>query len=252
MEHGRGGDGPRRRRTSRRCRPRLRLAARQAAAARRLVRVLRRRRGRRPHAATPTSPPTSRSASGTTTSSTGDDAFLRRMWPVVERAIDHVLEQQAPTRCDRLARRRPRRRRAADRLVEHPHEPALRHRHRRAPAAGAPGLGARRSDLLATAIAHRPGRLPGQVPLGDGLVLPDPRRRPARGRGARAHRRRLGHVRRRGPRRALRVGPTVDHRRRDVRAGHGPRRDRRGPTGARPASAGRSSCGTTTARTGAA
>jgi hypothetical protein len=28
--------------------------------------------------------------------STRDDDFLHRMWPVVERAIDHVLEQQAP------------------------------------------------------------------------------------------------------------------------------------------------------------
>ena len=47
-----------------------------------------------------------------------------------------------------------------------------------------------------------------------------------RGHAAHAHRERMGHVRRRGTRRALRLRPTVDHRRRDVRSGDRARRDR--------------------------
>ena len=69
-------------------------------------------------------------------------------------------------------------------------------------------------------------------------------------RRAAADRRVLGHVRRRGPRRALRLGPAVDHRGRDVRARDGARRDRR-RAGALGCSSGCSSCATTTAATGA-
>ena len=55
-----------------------------------------------------------------------------------------------------------------------------------------------------------------------------------------------------GPRRALRVGPAVDHRGRDVRARDGARRDRRCTTARTSCSRGCSSCATTTAATGPA
>ena len=71
-------------------------------------------------------------------------------------------------------------------------------------------------------------RVPRQGPLGDGLVLPDPRRRAPRAtpRTLRVAAR-WAHVRRRGPRRPLRVGPAVGHRGGDVRARDGARRHRR-------------------------
>ena len=157
---------------------------------------------------------------------TGDTAFLREFWPMVERTIDYALALPDRDRRDRVARRRPGRRRAAHRLVEHPPQPALRDRDRGAARPRAPGLGA-----LARRARHRdraPARaLPRQGPLGDGLVLPDPRRRAARPGRAAAHRALLGHVRRRRPRRALRLGPAVGDRGRDLRARDGARRDRR-------------------------
>ena len=122
---------------------------------------------------------------------TGDTAFLDELWPAVEPAIDFALDYQREIGRDRVARRRPRRRRAAHRLVEHPREPAVRDRDRRAARSRAPRLGA-----LARLARHRrrapARRVPRQGPLGDGLVLPDPRRRAARPRRARARRRRLG------------------------------------------------------------
>ena len=39
---------------------------------------------------------------------TGDTAFLRELWPTVERAIDFALDYQTRDRRDRVARRRPR------------------------------------------------------------------------------------------------------------------------------------------------
>ena len=63
--------------------------------------------------------------------------------------------------------------------------------------------------------------------------------------GARAHRDRLGDVRGRGPRRALRVRPSVGHRGRDVRAGDGARRDRRARAARASCSGGCSSCAPT-------
>ena len=134
----------------------------------------------------------------------------------------------APDRRDRVGRRpdaHRRQGRAAHRLVEHLLVAALRDRGRRAARPRAPRLGA-----VARLARHRdraPARaLPRQGTLGDGLVLPDPRRRAARPRGRSARRVEVGHVRRARPRRALRVGPAVDHRGRDVRARDGARRDR--------------------------
>ena len=87
---------------------------------------------------------------------TGDDAFLRRMWPVVERAIDHVLEQQAPGGA--IAWR-----------ADDPTDGALLtgsssvHMSLRCAIATAQHLRQERPewelalDLLASAIAHRPG-----------------------------------------------------------------------------------------------
>ena len=85
---------------------------------------------------------------------TGDTAYLRRQWPVVEAAIDFALDHQRETgeiawRADDPDDGAP------HRLLEHPPQPALRDRDRRAPRARAPRLG----DLaraLAVAIAHRP------------------------------------------------------------------------------------------------
>ena len=172
---------------------------------------------------------------------------------LADRRADHRLRARLPDRDrrDRVAGRRPGRRRAAHRVVEHPPQPALRDRDRRAPRPRPPRLGA-----VGRRAGHRdrpPARaLPRQGPLGDGLVLPDPRWRAPRPGRADAHRRVLGHVRGPRPRRALRLGPAVGDRGRDVRARDGARRDRRDRARARSCSAGSSSCVTTTARTGAA
>ena len=122
---------------------------------------------------------------------TGDSAFLEEYWPVVERAIDFALDLPDRDGRDRVAGRRPRRRRAAHRLVEHPPVAALRDRHRRAPRPRAPRLGA--VARIARHRARPPARpLPRQAALGDGLVLPDPRRRAARPRRAHARSPRAG------------------------------------------------------------
>ena len=172
-------------------RARVRVAARHAARRRRLARVLPRRRRSRTPRSTPTSPATSRPACGTTTSPPATPRTSASSGRRSRRAIDFALDYQTRDRRDRVARRRPRRRRAAHRLVEHPPEPAVRDRDRRAPRARAARLGA-----VARRARHRDRaptrRVPRQGPLGDGLVLPDPRRRAARPRRARAHRRPAG------------------------------------------------------------
>ena len=152
---------------------------------------------------------------------------------------------------DRVARRRSRRRRAAHRVVEHPPQPALRDRDRGAARSRAPRLGAvaRRARDRDRAPSRR---VPRQGALGDGLVLPDPRRRAARLPGQRARRDRMVDVRGRKPRAALCVGPPVDHRGRDVRDGDGARRDRRARAGARVVRGRCSSCAPRTAATGPA
>ena len=110
---------------------------------------------------------------------TGDTAYLRGA--VADGRGRHRLRARLPARDrrDRVARRRPRRRRAAHRFVEHPPQPEVRDRDRRAARPRTPRLGA-----VARRARHRhrapPRRVPRQGPLGDGLVLPDPRRRAAR------------------------------------------------------------------------
>ena len=184
--------------------------------------------------------------------STGDEAFLRA-YVATRRERHRPRDRASRHRAGAIAWR-----------ADDPADGALLtgsssvHMSLRCAIATAGHLGEERPDweLALDLLAHRDRasarRLPRQVALGDGLVLPDPRRRRPRRRRARADRRRLGHVRGRGPRRPLRVGPAVDHGRRDVRAGHGARRDRRGRAGARACSRGRSSSATTTAPTGAA
>ena len=166
---------------------RLRLAAPHAARRRRLARLLPRQRDRGPDARHQrhllrrhrrVAPPPLHRRHRAPPASSG-------RWS--RRAIDFALDFQTRDRRDRVARRRPRRRRAAHRLVEHPPQPACA-------IAIAERLGHERPDWelslgsLAIAIAHRPERVPRQGPLGDGLVLPDPRRRAARPARRRAHR----------------------------------------------------------------
>ena len=254
VEPRRSRDGARRRRPVRRSRARVRVAARacstSTARGTRTTRATRSRSTR----STPTSRATSPTACGTTTSRRATPASSSELFPVVERAIDFALDHQHPTGeiewdADPDAHRRQGR--VAHRLVEHLLVVALRDRRRRTARPRAPRLGA-----VARLARHRdraPARaLPRQGTLGDGLVLPDPRRRAARPRGRSARRVEVGHVRRAGPRRALRVGPAVDHRGRDVRARDGARRDRAARTRARRSSRGCSSCATTTAATGPA
>ena len=111
------------------------------------------------------------------------------------RARDRLRARSpAPDGRDRVGRRsgaHRRQGRAAHRLVEHLLVAAVRDRRRRTPRPRAPRLGA-----LARVARHRdrpPSRaLPRQGTLGDGLVLPDPRRRAARPRGRSAASRRSG------------------------------------------------------------
>ncbi len=165
---------------------------------------------------------------------TGDTGFLETMFPVVERADRLRARQPASDRRDRVGRRSRAGRgqgRVAHGIVEHLLVVALRDRGRRTARPRTSRLGA--VARIAGDCDRAPaGTVPRQGPLGDGLVLPDPRRRAARPRGGSAPGVEVGHLRRAGARRALRLRPTVDHRGRDVRAGHGARRDRPARTGA--------------------
>ena len=176
----------------------------------------------------------------------------RGVWPMVEPAIDYALDVPARDGRDRVARRRPRRRRAAHRFVEHAREPAVRDRHRRTARSRAARLGA-----LARHARHRgrapTRRVPRQGPLGDGLVLPDPRRRAARPRRRTRASRPAGStfvVDGRGVRCV--VGPAVGHRGGDVRVRDGARRHRRPTSTPGRSSRGCSSCAPTAAATGPA
>jgi hypothetical protein len=117
----------------------------------------------------------------------GDTGFLEHMFPVVERAIDFALDQQYPTGeiewdAD------PERVEGKGALLT---GSSSIYSSLRCAIAAAERLGRERPDWelslgsLAIAIAHRPETLPSQGALGDGLVLPDPRRRAARARGRR-------------------------------------------------------------------
>ncbi len=110
---------------------------------------------------TPTCARTSPPACGTTGCCTSDDGFVETMWPVVERAIDFVLELQTPARRDHLGP--PRRRhavvvRAAHRFVVDLPLAALRDRARRAPRPRAPRLGAVRRPPGRRRSARSPRR----------------------------------------------------------------------------------------------
>ena len=180
VEPGRGGDGARPRRPPRRGRARRTSGcAGMQRADGGVARLLPRQRRSRTRRSTPTSPATSRPACGTTTSSPATPRTCASSGRWSRRAIDFALDFQTRDRRDRVAGRRPRRRRAAHRVVEHPPQPAVRDRDRRAARPRAPRLGA-----VARRARHRhrapSRRVPRQGPLGDGLVLPDPRRRAAR------------------------------------------------------------------------
>ena len=113
-----------------------------------------------------------------------DRGFLEAMWPVVEKAIEFVLDLQTPRGEILWARHADGTPWSFALLTgSSSHLPlaALRHRHRRAPRPRAPRLGAlRRPPRPRHPRARRrrpPRRLRPQAPLGHGLVLPGPRRR---------------------------------------------------------------------------
>ncbi len=118
------------------------------------------------------------------------------------------------------------RRRAAHRVVVCPPQPPVRAGDRAAPRSRPTRLGVAIGRARGTRSAA-PRGVPRPVALVDGLVLPRPRRRAPRQAGNRAPRRELAHLRGRRPRRALRVGPTLGHHRRDLRARPRPRHARR-------------------------
>ena len=101
---------------------------------------------------------------------TRNRGFLKSLWPVVEKALDYVLDLQTP-RGHTLALR------PAHRIVERVPQPPVRNRRCRGTRPRAPRLGA-------LAGAPRPGhpdatrgRLRPEGPVGDGLVLPGALRR---------------------------------------------------------------------------
>ena len=168
-------------------RARVRVAARACSTPTAIVaRVLHRQRGQGRTRSTRTSRATSPTACGTTTSRPATPRSSRTFWPVVERG-DRLRARPASARPARSrgAATSPRRRARCS--------PARRASTRasRCAIAIAERLGHERPDWelslgsLAIAIAHRPDALPRQGPLGDGLVLPDPRRRAPRPRRAR-------------------------------------------------------------------
>ena len=182
---------------------------------------------------------------------TGDTAYLRQLWPTVEAAIDFALDFQRET--GEIAWR-----------GDDPDDGALLtgsssiHHSLKCALAIAERLGHERPDwelslgALAIAIAHRPDvfldkdrwAMDWYYPILGGVL----RGYPANARD----RRPLGALRGRGPRRALRVRPSVGHRGGDVRAGHGARRHRVARARA-PACTGRcSSCAPRAAATGPA
>ena len=161
---------------------------------------------------TPTPSPTSPPASGTAGSSPATATGSSRCGRVVEKAIDFVLDLQTPRGEILWARHADGTPWSFALLTgssSHLPQPALRHRRRRAARPRAPRLGAERRPPRPghPGPLQRPGprRLRPQGPLGHGLVLPGARRRAPRRRGPRPPRRPPRHLRRRGPRRALRV-----------------------------------------------
>jgi SAM-dependent methyltransferase len=159
---------------------------------------------------------------------TWDRGFADNMWPTVERALEFVLslrrsdgvpvwaiEPEAQPWDYALL--------TGTSSIQH----ALRCGARLAESVGEP-----RPGWLAAADRHgrrraRPsGRVRTQDPLGDGLVLPGPHRRPHGRGGEEPARRGLGHLRHGGPRHPVRERRTVDHRLGDGRVRAGVRGDR--------------------------
>ena len=135
---------------------------------------------------------------------TGDTAFLRELWPMVEAAIDYVLDYQRETGEIAWRGDDPDDGALLTGSSSIHLQPALRDRDRRAPRPRAPRLGALARHRSRSPIAHRPDvfldkdrwAMDWYYPILGGVL-----------RGHAAHARvaaRLGDVRRRRPRRALR------------------------------------------------
>ena len=158
-----------------------------------------------------------------------------RMWPTVRKAVGFVLGLQTPRgeiAWERGARRHPGRVRAADRLLEHLPEPALRGRAGRGGWASRSPTGSSRPASSATWSRTTRRRSPtraGSRWTGTTRCWPAPVRGPAAAARLAAG---WDDFVVPGPRRPLRQRPAVGHRRRDMRAGAGAGRDRRPRPGA--------------------
>ena len=128
---------------------------------------------------TPTSPATSRPACGTTTSSPATPRYLAGSGRRSRRRSTSRSTSSARPARSRGAATTPTTARCSPGRRASTCQPEVRDRDRRAPRARAPRLGAvaRRARDRHRAPSRR---VPRQGPLGDGLVLPDPRRRAAR------------------------------------------------------------------------
>ena len=226
------------------------------AARRRLAPVLPGRRGRAGQARRQRHAPTSPPACGTTGCSPATAGFLEAMWPVVERAIDFVLDLQTP-RGEILWARHADGTPWSFALLTG--SSCICHSLRCAIAL-AEQLGHERPDWELSAgppgPRHPPRarRLRAEAPLGDGLVLPGARRRARRRRRPRAPRRRgCDDLRHGGPGRALRdaTGPGSPRPRR-ASACWPTSRSASASSALDAVRAGRSTCATTTAATGPA
>ena len=168
-------------------RARLRVAGRQPAGRRQLVQLLPGRGGEGPPARHQRVRLRGGRRSGTTTWSPATHDLLRRLWPVIERAIDFVLRWQRPDGSVRWSLDpagpagglRP-----ADRVVVDLPQPALRGGGGRATGQGPARLGAGRRSAGPRG-GPPPGRLRPQGRVRHGLVLPDAVGRP-RGRAGRS------------------------------------------------------------------
>ena len=156
-----------------------------------------------------------------------DLRFVQRFWPSVRAGLDWVVSQQLPfggiqwTPTEEFALLA-----GSSSIYQSLRAGRRARRAARRPAAGV-GAGRRPARPRRTR-APRPVR--GQVDLLDGLVLPGPGRPGPRPSGLRPAGVALGRVRRARPRHPLRRHQPVGDRRRDLRARHGARHDRRPPS----------------------
>ena len=236
VEPRRGGHGPRPRRPPRRRRPGLRVAHRPPARGRLLAPVL---RGRRPgphrrragQARRQRVRLRRRRGLAPLAAAAATAGFAEQLWPVVEKAIDFVLELQTP-RGEILWARHADGTPWSFALLTG--SSSICHSLRCAIAL-AELLGHERPDWelsaarLAQVIATDARGLRPEAPLGHGLVLPGARRRRARRRRPRAPAEPARHLRDGGQGRALRVRPPVGHGGRELRVRPGPPGRRRAP-----------------------